>query len=112
MTIHSTITAWKIPWMEELGRLQCMESQRVGHDLMTKHICVCVCVCVCIYASFPDGSVVKNPPTSAGDVGLISESGRSPGGGNGNLLQYSCLGPRQDRGAWQTTVHEVTKSWT
>ena len=48
MTIHSTITAWKIPWMEELGRLQCMESQRVGHDLMTKHICVCVCVCVYI----------------------------------------------------------------
>ena len=79
---------------------------------LSTYMCVCVCVCVCIYASFPDGSVVKNPPTSAGDVGLISESGRSPGGGNGNLLQYSCLGPRQDRGAWQTTVHEVTKSWT
>ena len=40
---------------------------------------------------FPGGSVVKNPPTNAGDVGLISGSGRSPGGGNVNPLQYSCL---------------------
>ena len=51
------------------------------------------------YMGFPRGSAVKNLPASAGDVGLISELGRSPGGGNGNLLQYSCLGPRQDRGA-------------
>ena len=48
MTTHSTVTAWKIPRMEEPGGLQCMESQRVGHDLVTKHICVCVCVCVCV----------------------------------------------------------------
>ena len=50
------------------------------------------------------GSVVKNPPASgrdAGNVGLISGSGRSPGGGNGNPLQYSCLGNPMDRGAWQ-----------
>ena len=45
-----------------------------------------------------------------GDVGLIPESGRSPGDGNGNLLQYSCLGNPMDRGAWKATVHRVTKS--
>ena len=51
---------------------------------------------------FPGGVVVKNPPANAGDardVGLIPGSGRSPGGGNGNLLQYSCLQNSIDRGA-------------
>ena len=61
---------------------------------------------------FPSGSVVKNLPASAGDAGLILGSGRSPGEGNGNPLQYSCLGNLMDRGAWWATVHEVTKSWT
>ena len=59
--------------------------------------------------------VVKNPPANAGDVrdvGSIPGSGRSPGEGNGNLLQYSCLENTMDRGAWQATVHGVTKSWT
>ena len=46
----------------------------------------------CMFEGFPGGSVVKNLPASAGDVGSIPESGRSPGGGNGNALQYSCLG--------------------
>ena len=50
---------------------------------------------------FPDGSVVKNPPTSTGDMGLIPGSGRSPGEGNGNPLQYSCLGNLMDREASQ-----------
>ena len=57
--------------------------------------------------------VVKNPPATAGDVGdldLIPGSGRSPGGGNGNPLQYSCLENPMDRGAWQATVHRVTES--
>ena len=45
-------------------------------------------------------------------MGSISGSGRSPGGGNGNPLQYSCLGNPMDRGAWRATVHEVTRSWT
>ena len=48
----------------------------------------------------------------AGDLGWISGSGRFPGGGNGNPLQYSCLGKPTDRGAWQPTVHRVTKSGT
>ena len=46
------------------------------------------------------------------DVGLISGSGRSPGGGNGNLLQYACLEDPTDRGVWWATVHIVTKSRT
>ena len=48
---------------------------------------------------FPGGSVVKNLPAKAGDEGLIPGSGRSPGGGNGNPLQYSCLVNPLDRGA-------------
>ena len=59
--------------------------------------------------------VVKNPPANAGDLrdaDLIPESGRSPGGENGNPFQYSCLENAIDRGAWQATVHEVAKSWT
>ena len=56
--------------------------------------------------------MVKNPPANAGDSSLISGSGRSPGGGNGNPLQYSCLGNPMDRGAWRATVHGVAKSWT
>ena len=46
------------------------------------------------------------------DVGSISGSERSPGGGHGNPLQYSCLENPMDRGAWQATVHGVAKSWT
>ena len=59
---------------------------------------------------FPDGSVVKKPPVNAGDVGSIPGSGRCPGEGNGNPLQYSCLESPMDRGAWRATVHGVAKS--
>ena len=58
--------------------------------------------------SFPGASVVKNPPANAGeagDAGSIPESGRSPGEGNGNPLQYSCLENPMDRGAWWATVY-------
>ena len=61
---------------------------------------------------FPRGSVVKNPPANTGDKGSIPGSGRSPGGGNGNPLQCSCLENPMDRGAWRTTVHGVAKSRT
>ena len=59
----------------------------------------------------PDGSEVKNPPANAADVGLVPGSGRSPGKGNGNPLQHSCLGNPMDRGAWRATVHGVVKEW-
>ena len=55
--------------------------------------------------------MVKNPPANA-DVGSIPGLERSPEGGNGNPLQYSCLGNPMDRGAWWATVHGVTKSQT
>ena len=53
--------------------------------------------------------MVKNPPANAGDVGLIPGSGRSPGKGNDNPLQYSCLENPFDRGAWRATVHGDVK---
>ena len=59
--------------------------------------------------------VVKNPPANAGDKrdrGSVSGTGRSSGGGHGNLLQYSCLENPMDRGAWQAMVHGVAKSQT
>ena len=58
---------------------------------------------------FPGVSAVKNLPASAGDLGSIPGSGRSPGEGNGNPVQYSCLGHPMDRGAWWATVHGVQK---
>ena len=64
---------------------------------------------------FPGGSVVKNAPINARDTGDVSstpESGRSPGEGNGNPLQYSCLENPMDRGAWRAAVHGVEKSRT
>ena len=68
------------------------------------------CVCVLRTGGLPGGSAVKNPPADAGDAGSISRSGRSPGEGNGNPLQYSCLKNPMDRGAWWATVHGVAKS--
>ena len=62
---------------------------------------------------FPGGSLVRNLPANAGavrDLGLIPGSERSPGGGNGNLLQYSCLENPMDRGAWRATVHRIAES--
>ena len=59
--------------------------------------------------------VLKNLPANAGnrrDSGLVPGQGRSPGGGNGSLLQYSCLENSMDRGAWQAIVHRVAQSRT
>ena len=61
---------------------------------------------------FPGSAVVKNLPGNAGNTGLSPGSGRSPGGGSGNPLQYSCLENPMDRGAWQVTALGVTKSGT
>ena len=60
----------------------------------------------------PGGSVAKNPPANAEDLGLIPGSGRSSGVGNDYLLQYSCLENSMHRGAWWDTFHEVAKSQT
>ena len=63
-----------------------------------------------MYEGFLPG--VVNPPANSGDVGSVPGLGKSPGEGNGNPLQYSCLENPMDRGAWWATVHWVTKSWT
>ena len=65
-----------------------------------------------LITGFQGGSVVKNSPAKAGEPGLIPGSGRTPGEGNGNPLQYSRLGNPMDRGAWQATAHGVTQSRT
>ena len=70
---------------------------------------------IIVIASHQVALVVKNPPTSEGDIrdaSLIPGSGRSPGEGNGNPLQYSCLENPVDREACWATVHRVAKTWT
>ena len=61
---------------------------------------------------FPGGSVIKNLAANTGDTGLIPGLGRSPGEGNGNPLQYSCLENPVDRGVWQATVLGIAESDT
>ena len=94
MATHSSILAWKIPRTEEPGRLQSMGLQRVVHI---------------IGVGFPGGANGKNLG-DVRDAGSIPGSGRSPGGGHGHPLQYSCLENPMDRGAWWDTVHGVAKS--
>ena len=67
---------------------------------------------VYITPGFPSGSDGKESACNMGDLGSIPGLGRSPGEGNGYLLQYSGLENSMDRGAWQAIVHGVTKSWT
>ena len=74
----------------------------LGIDLDTKRV----------FGGFTGGSVVKNLPAHAEDAGPIPGSGRSPGEGKGNPLQYSCLENSLDRGTWRATVHRVAKSRT
>ena len=65
--------------------------------------------------SFPDGTSGKEPTCQCRiciDSGSVPELGRSPGGGQGNPLQYSCLENSMDREAWQATIHRVAKTWT
>jgi len=64
-----------------------------------------------VIGGFPGDSAVKKLPASAGDMGSILESGRSPGEENGNPRQYSCLENSMNRRVWWTTVHGVAKSW-
>ena len=79
---------------------------------MIEQYSIIVSVCMYVDTGFPGGSVVKNPPAKAGDMGLIPGLGRFPGEENGNPLQYSCLENPLDRGVWKAIVHEVSKSWT
>ena len=78
MAPHSSTPAWKIPWVEEPGRLQSMGSQRVRHDWATS-------------LSLSGDSSGREYACNVRDLGLVPGLGRSPEGGQGNLLQYSCL---------------------
>ena len=104
---HFCTLAWKIPWTVKPGRLQSVVT-KIGHDWATSlshfHFQK-------KWAS-TGGSAGKDSACSARDPGSIPGLGRSPGEGNGNPLQYSCLENSMDRGAWQATVHGVTKSQT
>ena len=144
MTTHSSILAWRIPWMEELLGLQSMGSQRVGQDWVTfisLHFFIShasqfylwnILNVIKVFwkrykptpnyflmfltlnsgLGFPGGPESQESVCNAGDLGLISGLGRSPGKGNGNPLQYSCLENPMDRGAWRAIVHGFAKSLT
>ena len=75
-------------------------------------MCVCVCVYTYIYMDLPVGSDSKGPPAMWETWARSLGSGRSPGGGHGNPLQYFCLENPKDGGAWWATVHGVTESQT
>ena len=84
---------------------------------LSLHFCLCsnstavaYCLMFAILVGFPGDSGGNESVCNAGDVGSVSGLGRSPGEGNGNPLQYSCLENPKDREAWQATVHGVAKS--
>ena len=122
MAPHSSTLAWKIPWMEEPGRLQSMGSWRVGHDWATSLSLSCIgegngnpLQCSCLESPRDGGAwwlpsmgshrvghdwsnlaavetaVCKESTCNSGDLGSVPVLGKSPGGGESNPLQYSCL---------------------
>ena len=111
MATHSSTLAWKIPWTEEPGGLQSMGSQRVGHDWATS-----LSFSLSLFTpGLPRYCSGKGSPARAGgtrDLGTIPGSGRSPGEGNGNPFQFSCLGHPMNGGAWWATICGVPKSGT
>ena len=93
MAAHSSILAWKIPWMEEPGRLLSVGSQRVGHDWVTSFHFTSP---IPGFLGFPCGSAGKESACNVGDLGSIPELGRGPGEGKGYLLHYSGLENSKD----------------
>ena len=106
MAAHSSILAWKIPRTRSLVGYRPPAGPVFG-DLRFAEAAA-------VTASHAGSMVlvVKNPPASAGDAGLVPASGRSPGEGNGSPLQYSGPGIPMHRGTWQATVLGVFKSRT
>ena len=128
MATHSSILAWKIPWMGEPDGLQSVGSQRVRQDwsislidTLQKGSIGCTSVLVwnehrlsllLTHCDFSDISDGKESACNAGDPGSVPGWRRSPGERNGNPLQYSCLRNPKDRGAWWATAHGVAESQT
>ena len=96
MATHSSILAWRIPWSVVHGIAK-SRKRLTFTSLQYENM------------GFPGGSDSKESAYNAGDLGSIPGWGRSPGEGNGNPLQYSCLENSTDRGAWWATVHGVAE---
>ena len=122
MVTHSSVLSWRIPrdwgawWAAVYGVAQSRTQLKWLSSSSSVYMSVSVCQSVpaffCYLVSihyFPGGSEGKKSACSTGDLGSIPGSGRSPGEGNGNPLQHTCLENSMDRGSWQATVHGVTK---
>ena len=94
-------------WNQQIQTTVYKIDKQQGPTVQRKELCSLSC-----NKGFPGGSEVKVSAWNAGDPGSIPGSGRSPGEGNGNPLQYSCLENPMEGGAWQATVHGVAKSRT
>ena len=103
MATHSSVLAWRISGTGKPGGLPSLGSHRVGHDW--SDLAAAAAAAYIYTLGFPCSSVGKESACNAGDPGSIPGLGRSPGEGNGNPLQYSCLENPMDRGAWWATVH-------
>ena len=108
MATHSSILAWRIPWIEEPGRLQPVGSQTVGHNWV---ISLSLFSFHTLRVGFPGDTEVKKPPANVVNS-LIPGSGRSSGGGNGNPLHYSYLENPMGRGACGLLSMGLQNSWT
>ena len=129
LATHSSTLAWKIPWMEESGRLQSIGLQRVGHDLAHMHLSSsfessrimvkCSCfnishrskIIQCLFFSVWLVSLSMIPSST---ICTVANPNISPfySWVNGNPLQYSCLENPKDKGVWQATVHGMAKNQT
>ena len=123
MATYLVFLPGKSSWTEELGGLQSLEFQRVGHDWANLYIYILrlyiyIYICICIYRQrekerdFSGGSDGKASAYNLGDWDSIPGLGKSPGEGNGNPLQSLSLENPMDGGAWWATVHGVGKSQT
>ena len=116
MATHSSVLVWRIPgtgrasWAAISGVAQSGTRLKRLSRSYVEHIQVLFFFFLpSVGFTGLSGSKVKNPPSSAGDAGLIPWLGRSPGEGNGNPLQDSCLVNPRDRGAWKAIVHGVAE---
>ena len=138
MAIHSCILAWKVPYTEELGRLQFMGSQRVRHNWVTEYARInrnsktclkwllwgaeiqrgemgwvlLIFIIHVVILGFSGGSDSKEYAYNCGRPGFHPWFQKYPGEGHGNQLQYSCLENSMDRGDWWATVYGIAKSQT
>ena len=104
MATHSSFLSGESPWAEEPGVLQSIAHRELDPTDATIH------TCLGLLMSFPGGSDDKESACNAGDLGVTPASGRCPGEGDGNQLQYSCMENSIGSRAWRATVHGVAKS--